>query len=221
MVNYEADTAALWQAIFHHAESLSSLTIHTPPQQKLDTWTPTVIEKVNNGLKKLKILELDISLDEAEYWLSRGAALPHPSVVDELVKMSQLEVVRININLEDSASTFAGQHIFTVMGCISFPSPNKEPCERLARLIFDKFQSVTPLCSLKHLEVRFPRRCWDDRCQFWTAAYSVHVKKNNDHVDVTTAGEWGDYLPPWPAYGRGVLGELINQAYAEQREGRL
>ena len=81
------------------------------------------------------------------------------------------------------------------MGCIYFPPPNKEPCKQLAQQIYHAFHTNTSKSSLKHLELRFPRRLWDDRCQFWTVAYSVHIKKEEAQVKVVEEDSWEEYLP--------------------------
>ena len=42
VINYEPNASAIWPAIFQHANSLRSLSIHTPPQSyRALVWTPT------------------------------------------------------------------------------------------------------------------------------------------------------------------------------------
>ena len=223
VVNYERDTAALWEGIYHHADSLSDLAIHGPPQKQLDVWTTSVINQVATRLTHLKKLELDISLEEAENRLSALVETAHeeaPSALGEVSKLSQLESILINVNLRDSASSFSNEHTWDVMGCISFPLPNKEPCKALAQHIFNMFQTHSPDNSLKHLELRFPRRCWDDRMQFWTLAYSVHVKKDEAGVTVDAEEDWKEYLPGEQDLANGrihpVLRKLVDEANAER-----
>ena len=202
VLNYEADTSVLWGAIFHHAKSLRSLAIHTPPQWQFDTWTPSTVKQIHDRLPQLKNMELHISLEEAESRLKGDnpsqlstTGQQTLSVLDELAKIDRLESVIINVNLQDAPSAFAGEHAWNVMGCIYFPPPNKEPCKQLAQQIYHAFHTNTSKSSLKHLELRFPRRLWDDRCQFWTVAYSVHIKKEDAQVKVVEEDSWEEYLP--------------------------
>ena len=223
VLNYEADASSLWAAIFHHAKSLSNLAVHGPPQKQLEVWTPSMVNQVGNNLTELKTLEIDISLEEAERHLA-GCTTKTESerktqtALQELARISQLESIVINVNLQDAPSMFSAQHTWNVIGCISFPPPNKEPCKQLARQIFDSFLDISLDCALKHLELRFPRRCWDDRCQFWTLAYSVRVRKDETGVIVEADDNWKQYLPTEPDYvSGGVLRQLVNEAYSEQR----
>lgn len=200
ILNYELDISQLWPAIFHHGASLSRLVIHTPPQMELDTWTPTVVQQILEKLPRLKRVELDVSLEEAERRLKKDSPFKQqtPSVLSELARLNQLESVTVNVTLQDAASAFAEQHTWNTMGAISFPSVNKEICTRLAEQIFASFYANSEKSSLTHLELRFPRRHWDDRCQYWTLAYSVHVKKEEGEVKVIEEKHWKPYLESWP-----------------------
>lgn len=207
VLNYEHDASALWPAISRHADSLSSLAIHTPPQGQSHVWTPATIKDAADGLPQLKQLEMDVNLDEAESHLAAEPSQQQmQSVIDEVAKMHRLESILINVNLPDASSAFANAHTWDARGSISFPEPNKESCKQLALKIFDKFRAnASDTYSLKHLELRFPRRCWDDRGQFWTLAYSFHVRRDEAGVAKAEAEEkWKEYLPPWPKYG-GIL----------------
>lgn len=226
VLNYEPDVSALWAAVFHHAKSLSHLEIHGPPQMQLDIWTASAIQKVGNDLPELKDLELDVSLEEAERYLADDSVDTEPkkdnSILDEVAKLNRLESILINVNLQDAPSKFSAQHTWNVMGCISFPPPNKETCKELAQQIFGSFSAAPAGSCLKHLELRFPRRCWDDRCQFWTLAYSVHVKKSELGVTVEADDSWKPYLPAEPEFGNSnILRRLINEAYEERRLNRM
>ncbi|KAK1750052.1 hypothetical protein QBC47DRAFT_394529 [Echria macrotheca] len=214
IINYEAEASALWPAIFKHAASLKSLSIHTPPQHHSHLWTPATTAEAVKQLPQLKQLELDVELGEALSWLSsEGVGLePGRSVVNELSSSKEIESILINVDLEDTASAFAGEQIWDVMGCISFPEPNKEVCKKLASILFEKIRGNPSdgAAVLKHLELRFPRRVWDDRCQFYTVAYSVKIKAGETgDVVVDGEGTWKDYLPDWPEYG-GFLWNLAH-----------
>ncbi|KAK3370915.1 hypothetical protein B0T24DRAFT_627373 [Lasiosphaeria ovina] len=131
-------------------------------------------------------------------------------VLDAATKLHGLESIRINVSLEDTASPFAGEHKWTIMGSSVFPEPNKQACKDLARKIFDPFSQSqpsdatqpeqTPAAALTHLELRFPRRLFDDRCQFWNMAYSVHVRRSPDTgaVEVLADEGWKTYMPDTP-----------------------
>jgi hypothetical protein len=138
-----------------------------------------------------------------------------PSVLDELMNIGRLESLVINVNLQDAACVFAEKHTWNVMGTISFPPINEDPCKQLAQQIFDGFYTKSPNSALKHLELRFPRRQWHDRCQFWTLAHSVHVRMDEGVVKVESDMDWNSYLPEFPRAG--ILRELIDEAYAEER----
>ncbi len=202
VLHYERDGSNLWPAVFHHAKSLRSLSIHTPPQDHSCVWTPETAARVTTGLTSLEHLEVDIPLEEAESLLSGNALASDQgsgSIMTETAKMARLESLLVNIPLSDAASPFAGKHTWNAMGSTSFPAPNKEACESLARALLGKFSTDA---ALKKLEVRFPRRCWDDRCQFWTLGYSVRVGRDNKGgVAVEHDRTWAEYLPEWPEYG--------------------
>ena len=186
ILNYEEDpSGGLWQAILHHAKSLKSLGIHSPPQTFHNVWNPRKVKQVNDKFVQLKKLEMDISLEDAEATLSSNTSVV--AVLDELTKIRRLESALVNVNLPDTANKFASEHTYSAMGSISFPSANEEACTQLAKKIFERFSD-----SLKHLEVRFPRRKWDDRAQFSTLAYSVHV--NKDEVK-SSQDDFKFYLP--------------------------
>ncbi|KAK0712080.1 hypothetical protein B0H67DRAFT_555945 [Lasiosphaeris hirsuta] len=208
VLNYERDGSGLWPAVFHHAKSLRSLAIHTPPQDRSHVWTPTTIAAVASELPNLKHLEIDLSLEEAESCVGGAQFADADSVMGEASKLLNLESILINVTLQDAASSFADQHTWNAMGCISFPQPYKESSERLAHTLLGKFPADA---ALKRLEVRLTRRCWDDRCQFWTLAYSVTAKKGEGGDVKVEGGEgWGEYLPPYPEYG-GYLWNLSMQ----------
>ena len=62
-------------------------------------------------------------------------------------------------------------------GLTSFLPVNHDVCKHLAQLIFDERMVKNSSSSLKYLELRFPRRWWVDRGQFWTVAGSVSIRK--------------------------------------------
>lgn len=213
VLNYEFDVSLLWQAIFHHSESMTSLAIHTPPPRQLDTWTTSTVKQIHERLLKLRKMELDISLEEAESFLIKEEnplqlftiEQQAPSIMDELVKMDRLESVTINVNLHDASSAFADRHTWNAYGSISFPSPNKENCKQLAQQIYHAFHANTIKSSLTHVHLRFPRLSYEDRCQFWTVAYSVHVKVDEGELKVVEQDSWKEYMPPPPPWGDQVF----------------
>jgi len=234
-----------WRAVFHHAKSLRRLSVHAPPRWKGDGKGVWDFERVGavGGLVVLEDLEVDLGVWEAEGWLllenksgsgsgtgsGSGSGSSdndddnnknnnnnnnNNSMINELAKLTHsnphLTSLLINIPLNDAATPFAGEHTWNAMGCISFPEPDWAACERLARTFLGKFSP-----GLKMLEVRFPRRCMDDRCQFWTLACSVtlRVGKSGDGDDdkvVVERKPWGEYLPAWPEYG-GYLWNLMQK----------
>ena len=61
---------------------------------------------------------------------------------------------------------------------------------------------------LEHLELRFPRRSYEDRGQFWTVTSSVHVRRDGNGVVALETNPAKAYLPKWPEYG-GMLWSLM------------
>lgn len=218
VINYELDASAIWPAIFQHAQSLRSLAIHSPPMIRSLVWTPTTTSQVIQGLPQLTRLELDIQLEEAESLLSstddarqqQPQQQPTQSVISELAKAEQLESVLINVNLPDTANIFADAHTWNAYGPTRFGQHHQEPRKQLALKIFDAMRpSESQLSQLKHLILRFPRRSYEDRCQFWTVASSVHASRDDKGVINLEANERAkEYLPPWPEYG-GILWNLM------------
>lgn len=206
VLSYEADSSELWAAIRKHAGSLKSLSIHTPPQMWSDTWTPAMLDRHWHGFRQLRRVELDVTVPEAEAYLA--GKHPLPPALDTVTKLDQIKHLIVNIILSDEASDFAPQHTWNAMGCISFPPTNPGQCKKLAEEIFTNFQSAQS--ALEGLEVRFTRRCWDDRCQFWTLAQSVHARLTEKGVEIN-AGSWGSYLPEWPT------GDEMKQLTGENR----
>lgn len=205
VINYEPDASAIWPSIFQHGNSLRSLAIHTPPQRPTLVWTPTTTSEAIEALPHLTRLELDIGLEEAESLLSPtdSGQQQTESVVSELAKAQRLESVLINVNLPDAANVFAGAHTWNAYGPTSFGEDHKEPREQLALKLFEKLEmNESGISSLKHLELRFPRRFYEDRAQFWTIASSVHVRKNEAGViELEAQTDLQEYLPPWPKWG--------------------
>ncbi|KAK5656896.1 hypothetical protein OQA88_4447 [Cercophora sp. LCS_1] len=209
VINYEPDASAIWPAIFQHASFLRSLAIHTPPQSSRSlVWTPTTTREAIERLRSLKQLELDIDITEAEELVSGTGSQQQvtESVVGELAKARGLESVLINVCLPDGASVFAGARSWNAYGPTSFGAPNMQPREQLALKLFDKMQDNGSV--LNHLEVRFPRRSYEDRCQFSVFASSVHIRKNEAGIVELTTERSKLYLPEWPEYG-GVLDKLM------------
>lgn len=219
ILNFESDATILWSAIFHHGNSLKKLAIHTPPQQQARLWTLSRMIRVAEHLQQLTHIEMDLPLFQVDKALE-AAFSNEPQEegkvyrLDKLVKMKGLQSVLLNVNLPDHASTFAGKHTSGVMGCISFPEPKKQICRQFAQLVYDRFHESNPDCAMEHVEVRFPRRCWDDRAQFYTMAYSVRVRKGENRVELDEDETWKEYLPPWPTDG--VLGQLVQEANNEE-----
>ncbi|KAK4465027.1 hypothetical protein QBC42DRAFT_249059 [Cladorrhinum samala] len=204
--NYEPDVSSLWQAIFHHAKSLRSLSIHTPPQvdEGFQTWTPASVAALNSELPSLQHLEMDISLTEAESFLDSPGDLTSLALIGAATQLAQPESILINIPLRDAASSFAGEHTWNVMGAIDFPEPKKQVCERFAVAMLDKFPA-----GAKKLQIRLTRRCWDDRFQYTTLGYSVTaVRDPEGKVTVETDKKWGYYLMAAPEY-EGFLWKLM------------
>lgn len=207
VLNYEPDGAALWPAILHHAQSLNSLAIHTPPQESSETWTPETVATAASGLPGLKHLEMDLSLDTSDSFIA-STDPPSPNSVTGAAAMNltQLESILLNIQLTDDASCFAGEHTWDEMGCIEFPDPDKQVCERLVRKLLDVFPT-----KLRKLQVRLVRRFWEDRFQFCTLGYATTaVRDEAGEVTVETDQRWGNYLPPWPP-SDGPLGRLMEE----------
>lgn len=254
VLNFEPDGSSLWPAIFHHGKSLQSLAIHTPPQtyDHARTWTPATVKDLTSGLPNLRHLEMDIAVEEAESLLtSTSSAQPSSntrpansatseSVLDTLAAqvelMPQLNSLLINITLKDEASLLCGEHTWNVMGCISFPQPNTEVCERLAQVLVDKLNpngrhsddAAERKRDIK-LQVRLARRCWDDRYQFYTLGYSIPIQNYSNNgststepasdggtVDGNSSSSWKSYLPPWPEYG-GFLWRLVEDYRKESK----
>ncbi|KAK3344499.1 hypothetical protein B0T25DRAFT_585269 [Lasiosphaeria hispida] len=208
VLNYERDVSGFWPTVFHHANSLHSLAIHTPPQNYSHIWTPATIATVASGLGNLKNLEIDLPLKEAESYVKGVQIADADFVMGEASKLHNLESILVNVPLQDAASPFADQHTWNAMGCISFPHLNEEVCKRLARTLLGMFPADA---ALKRLEVRFVRRCWDDRCQFWTLACSTRAERGmGGNVTVEGGQGWGGYLAPWPEYG-GLLWNLMSR----------
>ncbi|KAK4441938.1 hypothetical protein QBC34DRAFT_419485 [Podospora aff. communis PSN243] len=218
VLHYEPDGSALWPAIYHHAASLRSLGIHTPPLDHSKVWTAETLAAVGERLPNLTHLEVDLPLREAEALVSTSPSESTPSklsMTNELPKLQHLKSLLVNIPLTDKASSFAGKHKWNAMGSVSFPEPNKEVCERLARAIMDKFPADA---TLGKLEVRFARRWWDDRCQFYTVGYLVTVErgqKAEGKPAVWHGAHWEEYLVKWPAYG----GEIWNLVQEYRQSG--
>ncbi|KAK0613546.1 hypothetical protein B0T14DRAFT_526465 [Immersiella caudata] len=204
VLNYEPDGSALWPAIYHHASSLRSLGVHTPPLDHSEVWTADTVAAVGERFPNLTHLEIDLPLAEAEALVSNSppeSPSSEKSMTNELAKLQRLKSLLVNIPLTDNESAFAGKHTWNAMGSISFPKPSKEVCERLARTIMDKFPADA---ALTKLEVRFARRWWDDRCQFYTVGYSVTVERGEDgkgEVVVQHDEHLVEYLAQWPEYG--------------------
>jgi len=216
VLNYEADGSVLWPAVLHHAKSLRRLGIHSPPREHSHVWTSEIIKAVGAGFPVLTHLEMDLPLEEAEGLVSAESNSESPvsemsaasPMAVELANLRRLESLHVNIPLLDEESSFAGEHTWNAMGSISFPDPNRGTCGRLTKVIMGRF----PLdAALRKLEVRFARRCWDDRCQFYTVGYSVRVERGEDgSVTVEDRGDWVEYLVKWPEYG-GVLWDLMQE----------
>ena len=219
VINYEPDASAIWSAIFQHAKSLRSLAIHSPPMIRSLVWTPTTTSQVIQGLPQLTRLELDIQLEEAESLLSptddaqqqqQQQQQPIQSVICKLAEAEQLESILINVNLPDSANIFADAHTWNAYGPTGFGLHHQEPRKQLTLKILDKMRSSKSQRSqLKHLVLRFPRRSYEDRCQFWTVASSVHASRDDKGIINLEVNERAkEYLPPWPEYG-GILWNLM------------
>lgn len=227
ILNYERDGSVLWPAIYHHATSLRSLVIHTPPWEHSNVWEAGRVAAVGERLPNLTHLEVDLPLEEAEALFSASTSSPSTDagspfelgIANELLKLQRLQSLHVNISLTDKASSFVGEHTWTVMGCTTFPDPNKQVCERLARAIMDKFPADA---ALKELKLRFARRLWDDRCQFDTVGYSVTVERSESgegEVVVGDSGDWAWYLVQWHRGGK-VLERLVRE-YRQSRGSGL
>lgn len=212
ILNYEPDASAIWPAILYHDKSLRSLAIHTPPQESSETWTPETVSALASGLPNLRHLELDISLGTALDFLETSDP-PHPtSVIGAATTLKELESILMNIKLDDAGSSFAGKHTWDVMGCIEFPDPDKQACERLVRKLVDYFPA-----RVKKVQIRLARRCWDDRFQFSTLGYSTTATRDGEgKVAVEADKRWDSYLPPWPAFD-GLLWRLMEEYRNEKR----
>jgi len=238
----------LWRAVLHHAKSLRRLSVHAPPKWRgQGAWNAERVRAVGDGLGRLEMLEVDLGVGEAEGLLLKSKSESEsvsvsvsgtesgtgPSndndngnnnnnkIINELAKLTHsnphLTSLLVNIPLNDAATSFAGEHTWNAMGSTSFPEPDRQACERLARILLGR---LSP--GLKTLELRFPRRCMDDRCQFWTLACSVilRVEEGGDcdgdgYEDkvVVEHKAWGEYLPAWPEYG-GYLWNLMQKRRA-------
>ncbi|KAK3391293.1 hypothetical protein B0H63DRAFT_467683 [Podospora didyma] len=144
------------------------------------------------------------------------------SVIKELAKaqQQQLESILINVNLPDHANIFADAHTYNAYGPTSFGQHYQEPKKQLALKIFDKLTGMkftepkspddvsSSKIHLKHLEIRFPRRSYEDRGQFWTVASSIHIRRDEEGVIGMETNEAKEYLPKWPEYG-GILWNLM------------
>lgn len=223
---YEPDDGSdhFWPVVFHHAKSLRSLSVHTPPQHDGSrVWTPATAGRVVAELTGLEHLEVDIPLEEAEGLVSvddNGIATScagdgSSGIVDEVAKMTRLKSLLVNVSLEDEASSFAEEHTWDVIGAISFPEPKKEVCKRLARVLMAKFPAGA---AMRKIQVRIARRCWDDRFQFWTLGYTIQVGRDNRRDVAVDHKAWEEYLPAWPEYG-GTCG-LCRSCKREQRFGK-
>lgn len=109
-------------------------------------------------------------------------------------QLTQLKSILINIPLGDAASSFAAETTWDIMGCTSFPKPNRQVCDDLARKLLDKFPT-----RVTRLENRLVRSCYDDRCHFSTPGYSATAIRALGGGNITVAleggdGAWGKYL---------------------------
>ncbi|KAM7213548.1 hypothetical protein V8F06_011045, partial [Rhypophila decipiens] len=197
VLSYEPDGSALWPAILHHASSLRSLSIHTPPLVLRDphTWTADTISTLASNLPNLKHLEMDISLSEAESFLASLSLARRMATL--LNHLPHLESVQITIPLRDEASSFSDEQIWDIYGCKYFPPPQRGVCENMAAALLERF----PAGTIKKLKLRLTRRIWDDRAQFYTYAHcteAVREEVADGKVAVEAEKTWGEYLPNWP-----------------------
>ncbi|KAK3326660.1 hypothetical protein B0H66DRAFT_551467 [Apodospora peruviana] len=177
--NYVQNFDVLWPAIFHHAASLGSLAIHSPPQfvpKPGGIWTAEAVKRVADELLQLRRLDMDIDTDTAK---AAVKAITTGSVLDEVANMSQLKSLRVSIVLLDTESIFAGDNKPNAFGS-RMPNPNDSVCMNLARKIFNKFHEKDAGAALTEVELRLTRRAWEDRGQFSTMKYSyLAVKKGH------------------------------------------
>ncbi|KAK4208743.1 hypothetical protein QBC37DRAFT_405017 [Rhypophila decipiens] len=196
VLSYEPDGSALWPAIFHHASSLRSLSIHTPPFQPAN----------------LKNLEMDISLSEAESFLAslrlarrmatrsssrKSSSYSTPTIDAVLNHLPHLESIQITIPLGDEASSFSDEQIWDAAGCKYCPPPQRGVCENMAAALLERF----PAGTTKKLKLRLTRRIWHDRAQSFVYEHcteAVRQEVADGEVAVEARNTWGEYLPNWP-----------------------
>ncbi|KAM7219416.1 hypothetical protein V8F06_005150 [Rhypophila decipiens] len=211
VLSYEPDGSALWPAILHHASSLRSLSIHTPPLVLRDpqTWTADTISTLASNLPNLTHVEMDIPLSESESFLASlspgriatSSSSPNsystPAIDAVLNHLPHLESVQITIPLRNEASSFSDEQIWDIYGCKYFPPPQRGVCENMAAALLERF----PTGTIKKLKLRLTRRIWDDRAQFYTYAHSTEAVREevaDGKVAVEAEKTWGEYLPNWP-----------------------
>ncbi|CAG9983568.1 unnamed protein product [Clonostachys byssicola] len=209
--NYEKDVSILWPAIYRHAETLKSLSLHsTPEYYDFITVTPAIARRIVAGFPHLTHLTVDVSAREAERLFeeatgSSNRGQPQESAtIDELAKMDRLKEIQLAINLDDKVSPFAGENKYDVMGSKSFPNVNVENTLILARAIFNKFRESGAQSSLEKVTIRFSRHCFSDRFQYDIVMTTVQVIK--DGPDFKTEGDGG-----WDWSPERVSMELWNQ----------
>ncbi|KAM7193668.1 hypothetical protein V8F20_008305 [Naviculisporaceae sp. PSN 640] len=204
VLNYKFDGSALWPAVFHHAKSLRSLAIHTPPhvyifEFKYKTWTPSTVRALASRLPNLRHLEMDIPLAEAESVLAKfqstsSAPGIQPGGPDEsqfvtdilaatLKKMPDLNSLLLNIRLANEASSLCAETTTSIYGGNTFPEPDAEVCQLLAQTLLDKLHpgfDETGKERHLNLQVRLVRRWWSDRAQFYTYGYLIPLTLEKD-----------------------------------------
>ncbi|KAM7189872.1 hypothetical protein V8F33_009781 [Rhypophila sp. PSN 637] len=218
VLSYEPDGSSLWPAILHHASSLRSLSIHTPPLVLRDpqTWTADTISTLASNLPNLKHLEMDISLSEAESFFSDRKTYSTPAIDAVLNHLPHLESIQITIPLGDEASSFSDEQIWGASGCKYFPPPQSRVCENMAAALLERF----PAGTTKRLKLRLTRRIWQDRAQFYCYAHCTEAAREevaDGKVAVEAEKTWGEYLPNWP----GRIDERVwSRLMDEYRNGR-
>lgn len=196
VLNYESDWSELWPAVFRHAESLTSLVIHTPPHDLSSSiWTPEVLVNVAKDLPNLKHLEMDLPLGEAESLLSASPA--NLQMTDALVaKLNRLNSLLINVTILDIVSCFASMRTPEGREFNSFDDRVYAGCEAVARALFERFHAQSD-GALRKLEVRCVYLARDEWSIPWIVGHTAKAEMNEAGNLVVESVEegWRDYLP--------------------------